>query len=80
MPASSEKIGARLITCTPRILRASKPHANPGMCHPELYKTVWTSGGELDSHAAKHSLATFISSPADFNGGNRIQRSMGEHR
>ncbi len=79
MPASSEKIAARLITCTPRILRVSMPHAHPGMCHTELNKTARTSGRELNSHVAKHSLTPFISSPADFYSGTRTQRSKGEH-
>ncbi len=79
MPASSEKITARLITCPPRILRVSKPHAYPGMCHTELNKALRTSGRELYSHVEKHSLPPFISSPADFYSGTRTQRSKGEH-
>ncbi len=40
MPASSEQIAARLITCPPRILRASAAPAYLGMCRTEFNKTV----------------------------------------
>ncbi len=71
MPSTSEKTTARLITCPPRIL---------GMCRTDLNKTVRPCMREFNSHGAKHFLATFTNSPADFNGGNRIQHSMGERR
>lgn len=40
MPASSEQIAARLITCPPRILRASAAPAYLGMCRTEFNKIV----------------------------------------
>ncbi len=71
MPSTSEKTTARLITCPPRIL---------GMCRTDLNKTVRPCMREFNSHGAKHSLATFTNSLADFYGGNRNQRSKGEHK
>lgn len=71
MPSTSEKITARLISCPPRIL---------GMCRTDLNKAFRPRMREFNSHGAKHSLATFTSSPADFYGGNRTQHSKGEHK